>query len=167
MLLASWPGSLASGEEVNRSREVRLATWRRQGKARGGGRARGRQWRMEGVGTEAGGVLLAFACVGGLQLHRSIHLDFSSQFTRLRQIIRAEAESCGGGRVRTPAPARLSRTRPVAAGFPGPERAARRQLAWRSRELPTLSGLGIETRDENFFPSPTKRRSIVRFRRNV
>lgn len=115
---------------------------------------------MEGVGTEAGGV--ACVCVRGTPivsgLDPSIHLDFSSQFTRLRQIIRAEAE-LDAFALQRPAFADAA-----GGGFPGPERAARRQLAWRSRELATA--LGTRDRDKNCFP--IKRRSIDReIRRNV
>jgi hypothetical protein len=141
---------------------------RRQGKARAergdeldeGRRARGSgEWRALGPRRAE---LLAFACVGLLSslgsIHPSIHLDFSSQFTRLRQIIRAEAE-LDAFALQRPAFADAA-----GGGFPGPERAARRQLAWRSRELATA--LGTRDRDKNCFP--IKRRSIDReIRRNV
>ena len=113
---------------------------------------------MEGVGTEARGV--ACVCVRGTPiagLDRFIHLDFSSQFTRLRQIIRAELVDAFA--LQRPAFADAA-----GGGFPGPERAARRQLAWRSRELATA--LGTRDRDETrreFFQLKDAR-SIVRRR---
>ena len=103
---------------------------------------------MEGVGTEARGV--ACVCVRGTPiagLDPSIHPS-GFQFTiqrvacYARQLIRAELDAFA---LQRPAFADAA-----GGGFPGPERAARRQLAWRSRELATA--LGTRDRDDNFFP---------------